>query len=123
MYEEIELIREHLDSIEKESIQQDAEEYKAKQEANRYKTILFEFLKSKVGHKIYWAHKNWRKYETHTITDVSLDIQENGFFGEEYNGKECIKVHIKNGGHFIADNIGKTLFFDEDEAALHTCKD
>ena len=123
MYEEIEVIREYLDTIEKESIQQDAEEYKAKQEANRYKTILFEFLKSKIGHKIYWAHKAWEKYETHTIADVSVDIQENSFFGEEYKGKECIKIHIKNGGHFIADNIGKTLFFDEGEAALHTRKE
>ena len=31
MYEEIEAIREYLDSIEKESIYQDAEEHKAKQ--------------------------------------------------------------------------------------------
>lgn len=123
MLEEIELIREKLDSIEKESILRDAEEYKNKREANRYKTILVELLKSKIGHKIYWAHKNWEKYETHTIADVSVDIQENSFFGEEYKGKECIKIHIKNGGHFIADNIGKTLFFDESEAALHTSKD
>ena len=123
MYEEIELIREKLDSIEKESILLDAEEHQAKQEANRYKTILLELLKSKIGHKIYWAHKNWRKYETHTIADISVDIQENDFFGKEYKGKECIKIHIKNGGHFIADNIGKTLFFDENEAALHTCKE
>lgn len=123
MLEEIELIREKLDLIEKESILRDVEEYKTKQEANRYKTILVELLKSKIGHKIYWAHKNWVKYETHTIADISIDIQENSFFGEEYKGKECIKIHIKNGGHFIADNIGKTLFFDESEAALHTCKD
>ena len=123
MYEEIEIIREKLDEIEKASIYQDTEEYKAKQEANRYKTILLDFLKSKIGQKIYWAHKNWRKYETHTIADVSVDIQENSFFGEEYKGKECIKIHIKNGEHFIADNIGKTLFFDESEAALHTCKE
>jgi hypothetical protein len=123
MYEEIELIREKLDSIEKESILRDAEEYKSTKEADRYKTILLELLKSKIGHKIYWAHKNWRKYETHTIADVSVDIQENSFFGEEYKGKECIKIHIKNGGHFIADGIGKTLFFDESEAALHTYKD
>ena len=123
MYKEIDIIRENLDLIEKASIQQDAEEYRAKQEANRYKTILLEFLKSKIGQKIYWAHKHWKKYETHTIEDVSIDIQENSFFGEEYKGKECIKIHIKNGGHFIADNIGKTLFFDEDEAALHTYKE
>lgn len=123
MHEEIEVIREKLDEIEKASIYQDAEEYKIKQEAKRYKTILLEFLKSKIGQKIYWAHSNWRKYETHTIADISVDIQENSFFGEEYKGKECIKIHIKNGGHFIADNIGKTLFFDESEAAIHTCKD
>ena len=92
MYEEIEIIKEQLNSIEKESVLRDAEEYKIKQEINRYKTILLEFLKSKIGHKIYWAHKNWRKYETHTIEDVSVDIQENNFFGEEYTGKECIKI-------------------------------
>lgn len=119
MLEEIELIREQLELIEKESIMRDAEEYKTKREADRYKTILFEFLKSKIGHKIYWAHKAWVKYETHTIADVSVDIQESSFFGEEYKGKECIKIHIKNGGYFIADGIGKTLFFDENEAALH----
>lgn len=123
MYEEIKLIREKLDLIEKEFALRASEEHKAEQEANRYKTILFELLKSKIGHKIYWAHPAWVKYETHTIEDISSDIQESGFFGEQYNGKECIKIHIKNGGHFIADNIGKTLFFDESEAALHTYKD
>ena len=43
MYNEIESIREHLDSIEKISIQQDAEGYKAKQEADRYKSILLSY--------------------------------------------------------------------------------
>ena len=123
MYEEIELIREKLDSIEKESILRDAEEHKTKQEENRYKTILLELLKSKIGHKIYWAHPAWVKYETHTIADVSVDIQESDFFGAEYKGNECIKIHIKNGGYFIADNIGKTLFFDESEAAIHAYKE
>lgn len=123
MYEEIEAIRAHLDSIEKTSIHQDAEEYKAKQEADRYKTILLEFLRSKIGQKIYWAHKHWRKYETHTIKDIGIDIQTSEFFGGEYIGKECIRIYIEDGGYYIADNIGITLFFDENEAKLHTCKE
>lgn len=123
MYEEIETIREHLDSIERESKVQDAELYKAKREANRYKTILLEFLKSKIGQKIYWAHKDWEKYEAHTITDIRVEIRDSDFFGKEYVGKECIHIYVKGGGCFIADNIGKTLFFDKDEAELHTYKD
>ena len=123
MYEEIEAIRAHLDSIKKTSIQQDAEEYKAKQEANRYKSILLEFLKSKIGQKIYWAHKHWRKYESHTIKDIGIGIQESEFFGGEYMGKECIRIYIEDGGYYIADNIGITLFFDESIAKTHTCQE
>ena len=122
MYEHIEIIRERLDSIEEESIIQDAELAKFKREANRYKTILLEFLKSKIGQKIYWAHKDWEKYEVHTITDIRVELRDNDFFGKEYVGKECIRIYVKNGGCFIADNIGKTLFFDKDEAELHTYK-
>lgn len=120
MYERIDIIREQLDLIEKNSIQQDAEEYKAKQEANRYKTILLEFLKSKIGQKIYWAHKHWKKYETHTIKDIGTGIQESEFFGGEYIGKECVRIYIEDGGYYIADNIGITLFFDESVAKAHT---
>ena len=123
MYEEIEAIRAHLDSIEKTSIYQDAEEYKAKQEADRYKTILLEFLKSKIGQKIYWAHKHWRKYETHTIKDVGIDVQTSEFFGAEYIGKECIRIYLEDGGYYIADQIGATLFFDVIEAKAHTCQE
>ena len=123
MYEEIDIIRENLDLIEKASIQQDAEEYRAKQEANRYKTILLEFLKSKIGQKIYWAHKHWEKYETHTIKDIGIDIQESEFFGGEYIGKECVRIYLEDGGYYIADQIGITLFFDENVAMAHTCKE
>lgn len=120
---EMRIIRDNLSFIEDKFLEQNLNLYKVQEEANRYKTILLEFLKSKIGQKIYWAHKDWVKYETHTIADVSVDIQDSDFFGKEYKGKECIKIHIKNGGHFIADNIGKTLFFDESEAALHTYKE
>lgn len=122
MHEEIQIIKEKLDLIEKESISQNAKERLTQQEADRYKTILFEFLKSKIGQKIYWAHKAWFNYETHTISGVDIDIQKNNFFGEQYMGKECIRIHLEGGGYYIADNIGKTLFFSEDEAKLHTCR-
>ena len=123
MYEEIEIIRENLDLIERASIQQDAEEYRAKQEAKRYKTILLEVLKSKIGQKIYWAHKHWKKYETHTIKDISIDIQKSEFFGREYIGKECVCIYLEDGGYYIADQIGITLFFDESVAKAHTCQE
>lgn len=122
MHEKIKIIRENLDLIEKESISQNTKEHLAQQEADRYKSILLEFLKSKIGQKIYWAHKAWLKYETHIISDVDVDIQKSDFFGKQYVGKECIRIHLEDGGYYIADNIGKTLFFNEDEAKLHTCK-
>ena len=83
---------------------------------------MLEFLKSKIGLKIYWAHKDWFKYETHIISDIRVEIQKSDFFGRQYVGKECIHIYLEDGGYYIADNIGKTLFFNEDEAEAHTCK-
>lgn len=123
MYKEIEIIKENLSSIENKLIDRDEDLYDALEEMHRYKDILFNFLKTKIGQKIYWAHENWRKHETHTVTDVGIDIQKSDFFGHEYVGKECIRIYIKSGGYFIADDIGKTLFFDEAEAKSHTSKE
>lgn len=123
MYTHIDIIEKELEELKHEAYTDYNKLVEALDERDRYKNILFEFLKSKIGKKIYWAHPNWKKYETHTISDITLDIQENTFFGAQYKGKECIKIHVKNGGHFIADNIGKTLFFDEQEAAEHSYKE
>lgn len=122
MYKEIEIIKENLSSIENKLADRDEDLYDALEEMHRYKDILLEFLKSKIGQKIYWAHKDWFKYETYIISDVRLEIQKSDFFGKQYVGKECICIHLEDGGYYIADNIGKTLFFNEDEAQLHTCK-
>lgn len=119
---EFDIIRENLDSIEDKLRDRDENLYDALEEMHRYKDILLEFLKSKIGQKIYWAHKDWFKYETYIISSVSTDIQKSDFFGYQYVGKECIRIYLEDGGYYIADNIGKTLFFNEDEAKLHTCK-
>lgn len=121
--DEFKVISENLDSIERNLKKKDRDMRKVQEEADRYKSILLEFLKSKIGQKIYWAHRHWRKYETHTISDISVDIQKSDFFGEEYIGKECIRIYIKSGGYYIADDIGKTLFFSESEAEFHTSKE
>lgn len=87
-----------------------------------YEQILLMVLKSKIGEKIYWASKNWRNYEVYTIKDVRLEVQKGDFFGKKYQGKECIKIFLEDGGYYIANNIGKTLFFSEEEAKAHTDK-
>lgn len=119
---EFKSIRESIEVLEQNFRSKTNEAIKEQKEAERYKQIVIEFLKSKIGQKIYWAHKNWRKYETHTISGVSVEIQSSDFFGEEYVGKECIHIYVKGGGYFIADDIGKVLFFSEEEAALRSNK-
>lgn len=109
-----------LNLLEDTLLQKDHDLFIQTREANRYKNILLEFLKSKIGQKIYWAHKDWRKYETHTISAVNVELQDTDFFGSEYVGKMCIRIYLEDGGYYIADKIGKTLFFDEGVAALRT---
>ena len=83
--------------------------------------ILCKVLNGMTGHKIYWAHKGWNKYETHTILKAEIGTVTTDFFGPEYLNKECIKIFIDDGsGFYIADMIGETLFFDETEAYAHT---
>lgn len=121
--DELEIVYENLNSIKRNLKNKDKEIRRAQEEADRYKAILIEFLKSKIGQKIYWAHKDWIKYETHTISAISTDTQKSNFFGEEYVGKECIRIYLEDGGYYIADDIGETLFFSEGEAKFHTCKE
>ena len=77
MYKEIEIIKENLSSIENKLADRDEDLYDALEEMHRYKDILIEFLKSKIGQKIYWAHNLWRNYETHTIKNIDLEIHKN----------------------------------------------
>ena len=121
--DEIKIIRQNLNLIENSFIKQNEEFHKVNEAYDRYKSILLELLNSKIGHKIYWANKNWKKYETHTISGIDIAIQIGSFFGEEYKGKECIRIYLDGGGYFIADQIGKDIFFNEKEAALRTKKE
>lgn len=86
---------------------------------------LVETLKTKIGDNIYWAHKNWKKYETHTITDIKYEVFESDFFDKEnitYKGKKLVIIEIDGCGKYLACHLGKTLFFSEEEARLHTAK-
>lgn len=91
-----------------------------KREKGFYMDALEQTLRSKIGQKIYWAHKDWLKYEEHTISDVRREIQESDFFGQEYKGKMVIKIFLADGGHYIANDIGNTLFFTVKDASAHT---
>lgn len=120
--DEIKIIKENLDSIGRKFQGQNAKLTRAQEQEDRYKNIVLTFLKSKIGQNIYWASKNWSKYETHTIVGISVDIETEDFFGKEYVGKECIRIYLEGGGYYIADKIGDTLFFNEGEAQLRTRK-
>lgn len=91
-----------------------------KKEIHQSNLIIFHCLSAMIGHNIYWADRRWNKYETHTISKVSIEKQESDFFGAEYVGKECVRIYLSDGGYYIADKIGINLFFHEFEARNHT---
>ena len=122
MQEELMIIKNNLASIEAEVREKDELIHRTQEEADRYRLILLRLLKTKVGQKIYWVNKYWRKCEENVITEISENFQDSNFFGKEYDGKMCIQIRVKGGGYYIADEIGKTLFFDKEEAERHTRK-
>lgn len=86
----------------------------------KHQNILCETLKPMVGQKIYWAHPDWN-YETHTICNVRCDIVKSDFWHKKYQNKRCVIIDVDDGdGYYIADLIGKSLFFDEQEAIRHS---
>lgn len=112
-----------------EELKEKIEDYEKKLEEKNIdilelNTQLLMVLRAMIGQKIYWAHKNWSKYETHIIKSVEINTIKTSFFGYQYVGKSCICIYVDDGeGYYIADKIGDTLFFDEEEAKLHTRKD
>lgn len=109
------------DSKYKTSIQSLYEEVESlRKKAALSNELILNLLKSKIGQPIYWADKAWRKYEKHIISDVRYEIQESGFFGDEYAGKKCVKIYVDGDGYYLANEIGKTIFFSETEAESHT---
>jgi len=91
---------------------------------NLIKTIIIS-LKALVGQNIYWASPNW-KMETHTIRDVEYRIVDSDFFDTKetkYKGKYCVCIEVDDSGYYLADFIGKTLFFDKEEAMNHARKE
>lgn len=85
-------------------------------------TVLCMVLKTKIGQPIYWAHKDWLKYETHTITDVKYEEFTSDFFDtkKKYKGTMQVQIEVDNTGNYLAKDIGRTLFFDKEEAEAHT---
>ena len=84
--------------------------------------IIAMVLRSKIGQNIYWAHKDWRKYETHIISDVEVSVVDTDFWGKEYYHQPTVKIHLEDGGFYISQLLNYTLFFDEAEADSHTYK-
>lgn len=100
----------------------DNEVFNLNNEKNKYQDILYATLKTMIGEPIYWASPNW-KMETHTIRDVRCDILDTDFFDTKeykYEGTLCVIIDIDENGYYIADNIGKNLFFDKGEAIEHS---
>lgn len=88
----------------------------SKKETFFYKELLAFSLSSLIGKKIYWASPNWIKTETHTIKEVRIEEQKNDFFGKEYQGKAVVKIFGENGGYFIAEELGKSIFIVKEDA-------
>lgn len=89
----------------------------ASKEINRYRNLLIYMIKSQINQPIYIADPEWKKIETHTITGVKIGKQEDGHFGEEYNGDTVVKILIDNDEkYYIADMIGQNIFFSKEEA-------
>jgi len=98
-------------------------EFQKKNEQLNEQLILL--LKTHIGQPIYWAHPDWRM-ETHTITGVEYRIVDTDFFdkkGIKYKGKQCICINVDEDGYYLADFIGKTLFFNKEEAIRHSRKE
>ena len=86
--------------------------------------IMLISLKALIGRDIYWASPNWRM-ETHTIRDIEYRIVDTDFFDTRetrYKGKTCICIEVDDSGYYLADFIGKSLFFDKEEAKNHAQK-
>lgn len=93
---------------------------------NEYlKEAVVVLLKALIGQPIYWAHPDWRM-ETHIIRDVEYRVVDSDFFDRKdrkYEGKKCICIEVDEDGYYLADFIGKTLFFDKEEALSHARKE
>lgn len=97
------------------------QEDKLRKEIEQLKETLVLSLKPLIGQPIYWANPNWRM-ETHTITGVEYRTYDSDFFDTKevkYKGKKCIVIEVDGCGNYLADFIGRTLFFDKEEAKKH----
>lgn len=92
------------------------------EELEKQKEFSCEMLKLMIGRPIYWANPYWR-HETHIITDVRYEIFDSDFFDTKetkYKGKKCIIIEVEDSGRYLAVDIGRTLFFNEEEAIQHS---
>ena len=95
--DEFKIVYENLDLIERNLKNKDKEICRVQEETDRYKTILLEFLKSKIGQKIYWAHKNWRKYETH-LSKEEAQVKEKNLINKYKSNIPEFGYNISSGG-------------------------
>lgn len=94
----------------------------ASNEISFYRKMLAYVFECFKGKSIYWASPEWTKIEKHTVEDVKIEVQDTGFFGEEFKDRQVVKVFADNGkGYFIGEKLGKNLFLTE-EAAKEVAK-
>ena len=101
------------------------QEEKLGEEIEQLKEMMVILLKALIEQPIYWASPNWRM-ETHTVRDVEYRIVDSDFFDTKevkYKGTKCICIEVDDDGYYLADFIGKTLFFDKEDAIKHARKE
>ena len=101
------------------------QEEKLGEEIEQLKEMMVILLKALIEQPIYWASPNWRM-ETHTVRDVEYRIVDSDFFDTKevkYKGRKCICIEVDDDGYYLADFIGKTLFFDKEDAIKHARKE
>lgn len=79
---------------------------------------LFQTLRNnRANNTIYCAYAG--KYEEHQISDVRYELIKSNEFDTPYRecfGEKHIIIDTKDGSRYIGDDIGTTIFFDEEQA-------
>lgn len=102
----------------KKAREREEKEEQERQEDAKMLSLVDE-LKEKIGSHVYWAWKGWSRnpktIEDHVISDFKYGLYKGDFF-REYNGKKVIMVHVADGGFYIYNELGRSIFFSREDA-------
>lgn len=76
--------------------------------------LLAREMEARIGTPIYWAYKGW-SIEKHIVSAIKYDVYHGNFF-KNYDGKKVVQIYVEDGGLYLADDLGRTLFFSKEEA-------